>query len=106
MIFNLNHEMETLHFISNGKDPYPVCFCDFVHIVWIFCPSTRLVILFFFNDFVNTTGWAIMRILGSFLAHYEMRNQRGEETKEKEKQKKKIDGFLPLGLVWCAIIGS
>jgi hypothetical protein len=63
------------------------------------------VILFFFNDFVNTTGWAIMRILGSFLAHYEMRNQRGEETKEKEKQKK-IDGFLPLGLVWCAIIGS
>ena len=23
MIFNLDHEMETLHFISNGEDPYP-----------------------------------------------------------------------------------
>jgi hypothetical protein len=22
-IFNLNHEMETLYFISNGDDPYP-----------------------------------------------------------------------------------
>ena len=24
MIFNLDHEMETLHFISNGEDPYPL----------------------------------------------------------------------------------
>jgi hypothetical protein len=24
VIFNLDHEMETLHFISNGEDPYPV----------------------------------------------------------------------------------
>ena len=24
VIFNLDHEMETLHFISNGEDPYPL----------------------------------------------------------------------------------
>jgi hypothetical protein len=24
VIFNLDHEMETLHFIPNGEDPYPV----------------------------------------------------------------------------------
>jgi hypothetical protein len=23
VIFNLDHEMETLHFIPNGEDPYP-----------------------------------------------------------------------------------